>query len=78
MICRMNVRDLEPLDWREVQRPEIAFAGPPGSALSEVTLAFADPVTREWYAEWLRSHAGWTAFTTWASRFSPGTPGGVN
>ena len=76
----MSWRDLKPLDdWYELERPDVSdLAGAhvsfqaEGGALvsvsgaSQVMLSFSDPVSREWFAEWLRSKRGWTAFTAWA------------
>jgi len=62
----MSWRDLEPLDdWHEFERPEVGEAGHPGTTLNEVTLTFTDAPSREWFTEWLRSKAGWAAFTAW-------------
>jgi hypothetical protein len=62
----MSWRDLKPLDDRyELERPsvvEVINIHPDGD---KVTLTFTDPASREWFAEWLRSRRGWTAFMTW-------------
>jgi hypothetical protein len=61
----MSWRDLKPLDdWYELERPDISEdSGPFGG---QVSLTFMDESSREWFAEWLRSKRGWTAFTAWA------------
>jgi hypothetical protein len=63
-------RDLKPLDgWYELERPEVSEEN--GSALAgfphggHIALDFNDPQSREWFAEWLRSKRGWTAFMAW-------------
>lgn len=62
----MSWRDLKPLDdWYELERPEVSEPGSPGMTLNEVMLTFTDDPSREWFAEWLRSKRGWTAFTAW-------------
>lgn len=62
----MSWRDLKPLDDRyEMERPFIDQSGRPKEHISQVTLTFADPVSADWFAEWLRSRQGWTAFTAW-------------
>jgi hypothetical protein len=62
----MSWRDLKPLDDRyELERPVITEAvgiNPDGDT---VTLAFTDPPSREWFAEWLQSKRGWDAFMAW-------------
>ena len=62
----MSWRDLKPLpdDWCEMERPVISESSGPG-IVSEVTLAFTEDLSREWFAEWLRSKRGWTAFMAW-------------
>jgi hypothetical protein len=65
-------RDLKPLDdqW-ELERPHPLESGGPiagGNIPSPggvVTLTFADELSRQWFAEWLRSKRGWAAFTAW-------------
>jgi hypothetical protein len=62
----MSWRDLKPLDDRyELERPSVTEAiniYPDGD---KVTLTFTDAPSREWFAEWLRSKRGWTAFMAW-------------
>ena len=62
----MSWRDLKPFpdDWCELERPHVSESGGPGST-STVTLTFSDEQSREWFAEWLRSRRGWTAFMAW-------------
>ena len=62
----MSWRDLTPFpdDWTQPERPHVTESGGSG-AVSEVTLAFTDSVSRQWYAEWVRSKRGWTAFVAW-------------
>lgn len=62
----MSWRDLTPFpdDWCDPERPHVAESGRPGYA-GEITLTFSDGPSREWFAEWLRSKRGWTAFTAW-------------
>jgi hypothetical protein len=62
----MSWRDLKPLDdWYELERPSVDESGGPEDG-GRIKLEFSDPVSREWFAEWLRSKRGWTAFTAWA------------
>jgi hypothetical protein len=62
----MSWRDLKPFpdDWSEPERPHVSEADRPGYA-GEITLTFADEVSRQWFAAWVRSKRGWTAFLTW-------------
>jgi hypothetical protein len=64
----MSWRDLKPLDdWYELERPDVGESHvncEPGCG-GQVTLAFTDAPSREWFAEWLRSKRGWTAFMAW-------------
>lgn len=62
----MSWRDLKPFpdDWCEPERPHVSQSGGPGRG-GEITLTFADGQSREWFAEWLRSKRGWTAFMAW-------------
>ncbi len=67
----MSWRDLSPFpdDWYEPEKPSVRESR--GSDLSdsplvsEVTLTFTDDLSREWFAEWMRSRRGWQAFTAW-------------
>jgi hypothetical protein len=75
----MSWRDLKPLDdWYELERPGISelatgyvsFQAEGGALVSvsggnQVMLTFTDELSREWFAEWLRSKRGWQAFTDW-------------
>lgn len=62
----MSWRDLKPFpdDWCDPERPQVSESGAPDS-IGKVTAHFTDPVSREWFAEWLRSKRGWTAFMAW-------------
>lgn len=69
----MTWRDLTPPplgDWHEFEKPSVRERR--GSDLSEsplvseVILTFTEDLSREWFAEWLRSKRGWTAFMAWA------------
>lgn len=66
----MSWRDLQPWpdDWREPERPAVTER--PGDDLEttqggDVRAYFNDDLSREWFAEWLRSKAAWTAFNEW-------------
>lgn len=62
----MSWRDLKPLDDEyELQRPVVTEAVNIYPDGDKVTLTFTDAPSREWFAEWLRSKRGWTAFTAW-------------
>jgi hypothetical protein len=60
----MSWRDLRPPDDRwELERPDVSesvIGGHPS-----VNAVFADDLSREWFAEWMRSKRGWAAFTAW-------------
>jgi hypothetical protein len=66
----MSWRDLKQPptgDWYEMERPavvETVNINPDGD---RVILTFTDPVSREWFAEWLRSKHAWTAFSAWTA-----------
>ena len=61
----MSWRDLKPLDdWYELQRPNVSESGNPDGS-GHVTAYLDDPLSREWFAEWLRSKRGWAAFMAW-------------
>jgi hypothetical protein len=64
----MSWRDLKPLpdDWYEMERPAVSQrSGHETTVGGEVRLYFNDDLSREWFAEWLRSKRGWEAFTAW-------------
>jgi len=63
----MSWRDLKPLpdDWYELERPTVSEAGAAGATDGQVRLYFTDALSREWFAEWLRSKRGWAAFMAW-------------
>jgi hypothetical protein len=68
----MSWRDLKPVpdDWYEMERPEVSeqvllVKDNPGITDPALVLEFSDPVSREWFAEWLRSRRGWQAFNVW-------------
>jgi hypothetical protein len=62
----MSWRDLKPLpDDFKLERPAVSESGSAGASDSTVRLYFTDALSREWFAEWLRSKHSWTAFTTW-------------
>jgi hypothetical protein len=63
----MSWRDLKPLDdWYELERPVVMESASQESG-GQITLIFndRDGLSREWWAEWLRSKRGWTAFMAW-------------
>lgn len=61
----MSWRGLKPLDDRyELERPEVSEAARTDGQPSVIAV-FSDDLSREWFAEWLRSNRGWTAFTAW-------------
>lgn len=62
----MSWRDLKPLDdqW-ELERPTVVESVNIHPDGDKVILTFTDDPSREWFAEWLRSKRGWTAFTAW-------------
>ena len=57
-------------DWYEMEKPSVRESR--GSDLSdspvvsEIKLTFTDDLSRQWYAEWLRSKRGWQEFNAWA------------
>lgn len=61
----MSWRDLRPWpdDWCEPERPHVSESG--GPDIKQVILTFSDRQSQEWFAEWLRSKRGWTAFMAW-------------
>ena len=67
----MSWRDLKPLDdWYELERPSVkekrgSDLVPHSDIPGEVVLTFTDDLSREWFAEWLRSKRGWQAFQAW-------------
>lgn len=68
----MSWRDLKPWpdDWCEPERPRVSeqvllVKDNPDITDPALVLEFSDPLSREWFAEWLRSKRGWTAFVTW-------------
>lgn len=63
----MSWRDLKPLDdWYELERPQVESGHLESAArLQEIRLTFTDPLSEQWFAEWLRSKRGWQAFTVW-------------
>jgi hypothetical protein len=72
----MSWRDLKPLpdDWYEPERPVVfeddrAVRKPDGEGVAgfggHIALTFEDDLSRQWFAEWLRSKRGWTAFMAW-------------
>ncbi len=63
----MSWRDLKPFpdDWSEPERPFVSQSGDPARGVSQVTLTFHDGLSCDWFAEWLRSKRGWTAFMAW-------------
>ena len=62
----MSWRDLKPLpdDWYDLQRPDVSESGGTGRG-GTIRLAFTDELSREWFAEWLRSKRGWQEFNAW-------------
>jgi hypothetical protein len=62
----MSWRDLRPFpdDWVEPERPDVSEAARIDGHPSVIAV-FTDDLSREWFAEWLRSKRGWTAFMTW-------------
>jgi hypothetical protein len=57
-------RDLKPIpDDRELERPHVSETG--SATGGQVMLSFSDPLSREWWAEWLRSKRAYIEFGTW-------------
>lgn len=65
----MNWRDLKPIpseQW-ELEAPSVTEAAAPEGSTpgGSITLGFSDELSRQWFAEWLKSKRGWAAFMTW-------------